>query len=90
MAKCQSNGLDLHENDPNVFQELPDEIQQESIRKRKSSSRFSVQSVTDSVELVSPHSSDKNRELGELKEVNSNSNISKIHLQEITEDVSVA
>ena len=90
MATCQSNGLGLHENDPNVFQELPDEIQQESIRKRKSSSRFSVQSVTDSVELVSPHSSDKNRKLGELKEVNSNSTISKIHLQEITEDVSVA
>ena len=90
MAKCQSNGLDLHENDPNVFQELPDEIQQESIRKRKSSSRFSVQSVTDSVEIASPHSSDKNRAMGELKEENSNSNISKIHLQEMTEDVSVA
>ena len=88
MATSQSNGLGLHENDQNVFQERPDEIQQE--RKRKSSSRFSVQSVTDSVELVCPHSSDKNRTMDELKEENSNSNISKIHLQEITEDVSVA
>ena len=90
VARCQSNGLTLHENDPNVSQERPDEIQQASIRNRKSSSRFSVQSVTDSVELVSPHSSDRSRAMDELKEENSNSNISKIHLQQITEDVSVA
>ena len=73
-----------------MSQERPDEIQQDSIRNRKSSSRFSVQSVTDSVELVSPHSSDRNRAMDELKEENSNSNISKIHLKQITEDVSVA
>ena len=90
MATCQSNGLGLHENDPNVSQERPDEIKQDSIRNRKSSSRFSVQSVTNSVELVSPQSSDRNRAMDELKEEKSNSNISKIHLQQITEDVSVA
>ena len=73
-----------------MSQEPPDEIQQDSIRNRKSSSRFSVQSVTHNVELVSPHSSGTNRAMDELKEEKSNSNISKIHLQQITEDVSVA
>ena len=73
-----------------MSQERPAELQQDSIRNRKSSSRFSVQSVTDSVELVSPHSSDRNQAMDELKEENANSSISKIHLQHITEDVSVA
>ena len=90
VATYQSNGLGLHENDPNVSQERPDELQQDSIRNRKSSSRFSVQSVTDSVELISPHSSDRNQTMDESKEEKSNSNISKIHLQHITEDVSAA
>ena len=91
VAICQSNGLGLHENDPNVSpKERPDEIQKDIIRNRKSSSRFSVQSVTHNVELISPHSGDRNQAMDELKEENSNSNISKIHLQQITEDVSVA
>ena len=70
--------------------ERPDEIQKDIIRNRKSSSRFSVQSVTHNVELISPHSGDRNQAMDELKEEKSNSNISKIHLQQITEDVSVA